>query len=280
MKAKAAILTAFIGVVLIAACSSRITCSTTTFKTPIGEITHITRGQDPNRTMDITGDEEATGQCVTIQFKDGGGNPIGAPVTVTVPATNIPVPTGSTDIEGGECGEDEEATRASGGQQHISPGRPWVFFGGPINSDFSQPGVTYSFSIRDLRLDDARATRDLVLASGLNSPVPRNVTVHHYSVTAFDSSTSQLVVMVANPEPFQSLTLVVNPGQPNETTYTENDAALSSMNGWEIASFAVPLSVMNWGTAPGTYTNEYVLETLVEGSSSPEEIGGLWEVTQ
>ena len=37
MKAKAAILTALIGVVLIAACSSRITCSRTTFKTPIGD---------------------------------------------------------------------------------------------------------------------------------------------------------------------------------------------------------------------------------------------------
>ena len=148
MRTKAVLLAALAGTAFIAACSSRITCSTTTFKTPIGEITHVTRGQDPNRTMDITGDEESTGQCVTIQFKDGGGNPVGAPVTVTVPATNIPVPTGSTDIEGGECEEDEEATRASAGQNHISPGRPWTFFGGPISSDFSQPGGGWAHAAR------------------------------------------------------------------------------------------------------------------------------------
>ena len=85
---------------------------------------------------------------------------------------------------------------------------------------------------------------------------------------------------MANPKPFQALMLVVNPGQAGEATYTEDDAAMSSMNGWEIASFSVPLSVLNWGTTPGTYTNDYTLEALVEGSSDPEEVSGLWEVTQ
>ena len=145
------------------------------------------------------------------------------------------------------------------------------FFGGPLVAGADEDLLLYSFSIRDHDPARARAKHRRVLALGTSARPPHGLEVCLFAEARVDTSRERFRLRFASPRPILVLELDLN-GTPGFADL--GDAVVSWENGWNVATFGLPLSAFHVGALPGPYTNTWHARYELEGASGPLEASG------
>ncbi len=227
-----------------------------------------------------------------IVFKDAAGNVQGG-FSGTIPAGGaacLPVPAGTTMhcMEEKEDEEEQASDSPAGSSQEQGRGKlrrvqqkgTWLFEEGVFDPNPLGKNVTYRITVDTLQQEHAYAIRDEVSHHGLNAVIPTfnntaRLEVVHYSEGAFDIAAGNLILVVADDDPFEALDLYLNGAL---VATLADGMPVQAANGWDAVKFVIPQTAFNYDPTPGAlWRNDYEIVYRVEGDSQDSVARGSYE---